>query len=763
MGAESVFNLKPVSIKAHVADRLESTREMLAILVSGKSFPIDQIDDTSEWLDLARAEGSILNPDQLLMIRQLAGCARKIKQFLRGDQEEFTALSRYGQQIQPLKEFEEQVAAIITDRGEVKDNASPELQRIRKELYSRRSEVRQELNRLMRNYSKSDMTADSEITMRSGRMVVPLKSEYKRKVNGFVHDVSSTGQTVYLEPAEVLTLNNEIRELEAREQREIERLMRMLTDHVRENREALHTHHQVISDLDCIYAIAKLSNDFGGVVPELSEDRTLSLNEVYNPVLWLRFQNNSDIVPLTLEMTEDEDGVMITGPNAGGKSVTLKTIGLCQMMMQCGFGLPALEGTRLPVSTSLFVDMGDEQNIDQDLSTFSSRLEWMKLALKEAGDGALVLVDEAGTGTDPAEGTALFQAFFEILQEKQARIIATTHHGDLKEFAHRRDGWENASMLFDQDNLSPTYHFQKGVPGSSYAFEIASRLGLSDKLISKARALVGTSKNRMEDLIVELEKQRQEVLDQKAELSRNQKELDDLQSRYERKYSKIKDQTDEIRQQALDEASAILKEANKKVEQAVKEVSERNAEKDAVKEIRKDLEDYRKEVTGRQQKAKKKKKPKSTAPPKVGDSVQMIDSNSRGTLKEISGKNAVIEVNGMRLRTKLDQLIKVDEPVPKKEQKQARGWKSDSEVRRRASNRIDLRGQRAEEAQQAITQFLDEASSAGLQQLEIVHGKGNGVLKNIVHDHLKQRREVTSYDLAPEDQGGHGCTLVELG
>ncbi len=763
MGEDAVLNLKPVSIKSHVADRLESTREMLRILNSGKSFPIDQIEDTSDWIELAKAEGSILNPEQLLMIQLLAGCARKIKQFLRGDQEEFSVLSRYGQQIQPLKTFEDQVAQIITDRGEVRDNASPELQRIRKELYSRRSDVRTELQRLMRNYSKDEMTADGDITMRSGRMVVPLKSEYKRKVNGFVHDVSATGQTVYLEPAEVLALNNEIRELEAREQREIERLMRMLTDEVRANREALLTHHRVISDLDAIYAIAKLSNDFGGVVPELSENRNLSLNGVYNPVLWLRFQSKSDIVPLTLEMTPDEDGVMITGPNAGGKSVTLKTIGISQLMMQCGFGLPCLEGTRLPVADALFVDMGDEQNIDQDLSTFSSRLEWMKKVLKDAGEDTLVLVDEAGTGTDPAEGTALFQAFFEILQQKKARIVATTHHGDLKEFAHRADGWVNASMLFDQENLSPTYHFQKGVPGSSYAFEIASRLGLSGDLINKARGLVGTSKNRMEDLIVELERQRQEVLDQKAELSRNQKELDDLHSRYERKYAKIKDQTDEIRQQALDEASAILKEANKKVEQAVKEISERNAEKDAVKEIRKDLDEYRKEVSGRQQKVKKKKKPKSTSPPKIGDSVQMVDSHSRGTLKEISGKNAVIEVNGMRLKTKLDQLMKVDEPVPKKEQKQARGWKSDSEVRRRATNRIDLRGQRADEAQQAITQFLDEASSAGLHQLEIVHGKGNGVLKNIVHDHLKQRREVTSFDLAPEDQGGHGCTLVELG
>ncbi len=763
MGAEAVLTLKPASIKAHVADRLQGTREILSILTAGKSFPIDQIEDTSGWLDLAKAEGSILSPEQLMMIRDLASCARKIKQFLRGDQEEFQVLSRFGQQIQPLKEFEGQVADIISDRGEVKDNASPELQRIRKELHSRRSDVRQELGRLMRTYAKDAMTADGEITMRSGRMVVPLKSEYKRKVSGFVHDVSATGQTVYLEPAEVLALNNEIRELEAREQREIERLMQMLTDQVRANREALLTHHNVISDLDAIYAVAKLSNDFGGVVPDLSEDRTLQLNEVYNPVLWLRFQQKSDIVPLTLEMSAGEDGIMITGPNAGGKSVTLKTIGLSQMMMQCGFGLPCLEGTRLPVTDSLFVDMGDEQNIDQDLSTFSSRLEWMKLALKEAGEGSMVLVDEAGTGTDPAEGTALFQAFFEILQEKQARIIATTHHGDLKEFAHRRDGWENASMLFDQEHLSPTYHFQKGVPGSSYAFEIASRLGLSGELINKARGLVGTSKNRMEDLIVELERQRQEVLDQKAELSRNRKELDNLQSRYERKYSKIKDQTDAIRQQALDEATAILKEANKKVEQAVREVSERNAEKEAVKEVRKDLDDYRKEISGRQQKAKKKKKPQSASPPKIGDSVQMIDSNSRGTLKEISGKNAVIEVNGMRLRTKLDQLMKVDEPEPKKEQKQVRGWKSDSEVRRRASNRIDLRGQRADEARQAITQFLDEASSAGLHELEIVHGKGNGVLKNIVHDHLSQRKEVKSFDLAPEDQGGHGCTLVELG
>lgn len=762
MGARAVQEMKPVSTSALVNDRLNGTREMLAIFSSGERFPMDQVDDTSKYLDIAKAEGSILSAHQIIAITQLAGCARKIKQYLRSREEDFASLARYGQRIQPLKDFEKTVSQVIDDHGEVRDNASPELQKIRRELISRRADVRKTLQQLMRTYSKDDMVADGDITMRGGRMVVPLRSEFKRKVNGFVHDVSATGQTVYLEPAEALSINNEIRELEAGEQREIERLMQMLTAEVRTNREALITHHQVISDLDMILAVARMSYDFNGVVPELSQDRQVFLNEVYNPVLWLRFENKKDVVPLTLELSQDETGVMITGPNAGGKSVTLKTIGLCQMMMQCGFALPALEGTKLPISSSLFVDLGDEQSIDNDLSTFSSRLEWIKTTLDRVQPDSLVLIDEAGTGTDPAEGTALFQAFFEELHKRNIRVIATTHHGDLKEFAHRQEGWINASMIFDQDNLSPTYYFQKGVPGSSYAFEIASRLGVSDSLISKARNLVGSSKNRMEDLIVELEKQRQELLDDKANINRKQKELDDLREKYDRKYGKIKEETDAIRKQALDEASAILSDANKRVEEAVRQVSEQNAEREAVKQARQDLDSYRREISGKQKKVRKKPKKKSGKPPQVGDTVQMVDGQSQGMLRELNGNKAVIEVNGMRLKTRLDQLVKVEEPAKKKEPQEA-GWKSDSTVRKRASHRIDLRGRRADEADQLITQFIDEASSAGLHQLEIVHGKGNGVLKNVVHEHLGRRKEIKSFDVAPEEQGGHGCTVAELG
>lgn len=761
MGAEAIRQIKPARIRSHVIERLDCTREMLALFQAAERFPMDQVEDTTDFLNVAKAEGSILPADHIVEILGLAACARKIKQFLRSHDEEYPTLARYGQQIQPLKELEKSITSVIGENGEVRDNASPELQQIRRKLISRRADVRKQLDQVMRSYSKNDMVADGEVTIRSGRMVIPLKSEFKRKVNGFVHDVSATGQTVYLEPADVLAINNEIRELESSEQREIERLMQELTTEIRKHREALLTHHGVVSDLDMVLSIARLSYEFDGIAAELSEDQTVYLNKVYNPVLLLRFKSKEDVVPLTLDLSDDEMGLMITGPNAGGKSVTLKTIGLCQLMMQCGFGLPALEGSKLPVCSTLFVDLGDEQSIDNDLSTFSSRLEWMKKTLEETGPETLVLIDEAGTGTDPAEGTALFQAFFEELQRKKARVIATTHHGDLKEFAHRQEGWVNASMLFDQENLNPTYHFQKGVPGSSYAFEIAGRLGLADSLISKARELVGSSKNRLEDLIVELEQQRQELQSRKMELEKKRKEMEELREKYENKQSKIKEETDAIRKQALDEAAAILSDANKKVEQAVKKVSEQKAEKEAVKEARQELETFRKEVSGKQKKIRKKPKKKSSQPPKVGDTVQMTDSHTKGTLKEISGNQAVIEVNGMRLKTKADQLMKVDDAKPKKEAKGA-GWKSDSAVRTRASNRIDLRGRRADEADQLITQFIDEASTAGLQQVEIVHGKGNGVLKNVVHEHLGRRREVKSYDLAPEDQGGHGCTVAEL-
>ncbi|HLR76754.1 MAG TPA: hypothetical protein VK106_03775, partial [Balneolaceae bacterium] len=440
-GREKLQSLSPSTQINKVRIGLKQTGEMADLLQNEAAFPLYQLHDLREHLKNAKAKGSMLAPDAFNEISNVLVTARRVKSYINKRKKQFPELKKVSTGLIPVRELEEKITAVVDEQGSIRDNASSKLKQIRARLNKKRGDLRKTINRVMKRAVKKDMASGEGPTLRGGRMVIPVQAEYKRKIKGFVHDVSSSGQTVYLEPVEALEINNEIRQLEGREKQEMERILRGLTDEVRGKRKTLQQNQRTLTAFDVIAAKAEVGIKLEGFIPVISEDKRLFLNEARNPILGLKnlklaSGKQETVVPLNLELDEKEACLVITGPNAGGKSVAIKTVGLCVMMAQSGFAIPAKDSSELPIYDKLFVDMGDEQSIENDLSTFSSRLKWMKETQKRADENSLVLIDEAAAGTDPEEGGALFQSFIEMLIQKEVKVLVTTHQGVLKIFAH---------------------------------------------------------------------------------------------------------------------------------------------------------------------------------------------------------------------------------------------------------------------------------------------------------------------------------------
>jgi DNA mismatch repair protein MutS2 len=767
LGSMRIQDVLPSTSRERVVMELARTHEMIQVLQSAENYPSETQPDIRSYLKHARMEGSILAITHFLELLTIATLSRRTRSFLKQREEQYPQLFAIAQLLIPMKDLETHIQSIITDRGELKNDASDELQRIRKSLSSKRNQLRSAIQKTLKRAQKDGMSGDEGATIRNGRMVIPIQAEYKRKIPGFVHDVSATGQTVYLEPAEALHLNNDIRELEIEEQKEIERILRALTDHVRMYLDWFSGNIEYLSELDAIYAKARLSLEINASVPLMAEDGVLHLKKAYNPLLIIKQKDpkTDPIIPLDLRMEPDERCLMITGPNAGGKSVAMKTIGLSTVMVQCGWGIPADPNSELPVMTGWFIDMGDDQSIENDLSTFSSRLQWMRFSSEKAKSDALVLIDEAAAGTDPEEGGALFQSFIEEMLERNTLSIVTTHHGSLKVFAHEHPKAVNGSMEFDQQHLAPTYHFKKGIPGSSYAFDIAQRMQLSDTLLSRAREVLGSQKNTLESLISEMEHKTQEATRLEEEMKRLQDKAIKQKRTYEHKMESLYKEKAAIREKALKEAKLIMEGANKKVEQAVQQiVEEKKTKKKDLKNLRAQLSDHREDIEQSLAQIEQKKADEiafqvSKKPPKVGDFVRFLDGQTHGELVELKGKQAVVQTDGLRLKTTFKNLIRVE--APKKSPSKKKTLKIDS-LQSPIPLRLDIRGKRADDALQEVRDYLDKALFRGLQQVEIVHGKGDGILKDVIHTYLQDRSDIPAFQLANEDQGGAGCTMVQL-
>ena len=770
---ELIEQLYPTSNHNWVRTLLAQTKEMMEIIRDTDPFPLNELPDVRDYLSDSKALGSIIPLSAFPHILGLCFNARVVKNFLKSRADHKPHLYFISERLMPLKELEASIKQKVTDSGELRDDASPELKTIRKRLNSKRNELRSTINKLMRNAVKDGMASDEGATIRNGRMVIPVLAEYKRQIQGFIHDVSSTGQTVYLEPAEALHLNNEIRQLEIEEQQEIERILRELTNHVRQHTKYILQNVEALAQLDVIVAKAKISIKLEGEIPILSDSGTLKLKKAFNANLQLKNLSlkkaeQTEIIPLFLNLDEKEHCLMITGPNAGGKSVAMKTVGISALMNQSGYAIPADPTSELPVFSGIFVDLGDDQSIENDLSTFSSRLQWMRETQRLLKSGSLVLIDEAAAGTDPAEGGALFQAFIEHLLDQDCKVLVTTHHGSLKVFAHEHPYAVNGAMEFDQESLSPTYKFKKGIPGSSYAFEVAERMNLDSKILQRSGELLGESKNKMESLISELETKTRQAYEIKSKFEHLKSKAETDRNRYLNKLDGINREKDKIREKALLEAKAIMDKANQKVEQAVKQIIEqKQADKKQIKEIRKNIDQEKAAIQETLEEVKEKREAtfrKSNQPPKVGDYVRFPDGNTTGELVEYQGNNATVQADGLRLRTKYKNLVKVESPKRKQKQRaRSAVLTGNSDFMKEAiSPRLDLRGKRTNEALIEVTHYIDRAAFRGMKQVEIVHGKGDGILKEQIHKYLADRPEVKTFELAHEDFGGAGCTIVNL-
>ncbi len=742
-GSEIINHLKPSANASVVIRQLNQVSEWTSILEENSSEPLSNLEDVREILKEVKISGSSVALDDFVVILQNARLARMILNFFDRMENEYSEIGSVVSKLVSIKPLEEAILKTINERGELRDDASPELKKIRNKINRERNSLRTTIQRVMRQLSKEGVTSDEGATIRNGRMVVPVQVEYKRKVEGFIHDVSSSGNTVYLEPVEALQINNEIRQLEAEEHREIERIIRALTEMVRKHVPALQSNIEPIATLDAIHCKAKAGQKLNGYVPQISDNNHLQLINARNPNLLLKNKssgNDEPVIPLDLELLPDELGLVITGPNAGGKSVAMKTIGLLQLMAQAGFPIPADPESSIPVIKGLFVDMGDDQSIEDDLSTFSSRLNWMKETLKSLQEDALILIDEAGSGTDPEEGGALFQSFVEEMIQNKCRVIVTTHHGSLKVFAHETEHIINGAMEFNQENLTPTYRFKKGVPGSSYAFEIADRMDLPQNLMNRARGLLGDKRDRMADLLISLEKKMQEAEDSAREYRLRLDKIEKREKEWKQQTDNLDQKRHKILEKAYKDAEEIMKGANRRIEEAVEKViREGREDKEKIREARREVESDKKMIREKKAGLENKAGQKTFKPgekPEVGDYVMIKESDAKGELVELNGKRATVLVNGMRIKSTIDKLATTTAPQSNKGGDRARSFTTLTDIDLSVKPRLDLRGKRGDEAINDLTIYIDKAVAKGLNQVEIIHGKGEGILLNLVHDYL---------------------------
>ncbi len=726
------------------------------ILIKNEEPPFEFIPNLNEPLALSQIEGTVLQPKLIVDIKNLASASRRIFHYFKLRENEARIFTDICGDLFVNKNFENHIEKIFTENGEIADNASQKLREIRSEIKEKEDSLRKVVNRILKQLSEKYLVQEEYITQRDGRIVVPVKAEHKRQVKGFIHSESATGQTVYIEPEETLELNNDILSLKFAEKREIERILRQVTSLVGQSAIELKRALSAIARIDSLFAFAKYSIEIIGAFPTINGSKPMHLMNGRHPIL-LKKIGREKTVPLNIKI-DDQYIVLITGPNAGGKTVVLKTLGLLSLMTASGIHIPADPDSNFYFFRKILIDIGDQQSIEDDLSTFSSHLTNIRNILTEAGSETLVLLDEIGTGTDPQEGSAIATGVLIRLRDKKARVFATTHHGSLKVIANNLEGFQNSSMEFDTDNLIPTYYFHQGIPGSSYAFEITRRIGFDETFIDLAKQYLEGDKNRIEELLVQLENKSQQMRTQLQKAEVENARLTGLTNLYEQKISVLEKQKKEILEDAKKKADNYLKDVNKKVEEAIKNIKESQAQKEVIKEEKKKIEELKKENTVL---VYEKPKPKAEIPAQieVDSYVQIKNTTTYGVVLEIDKpKNkALLSVGNLKLQAKLSDLL----PASKKEYVEE-NKKSVSYFPEMQSYRLDIRGKKPEECEYEIIRFIDEAYSSGTDRVEIVHGKGTGVLKKTVQDILKGHHGVKTFYYAHVEYGGEGITIVEF-
>ncbi|MBK7630034.1 MAG: endonuclease MutS2 [Ignavibacteriales bacterium] len=753
-GKKLILNLYPSSDLSLITNEGMLIEEAKDILIKTGYPPIDYLSDLNIVLSESRIEGATLSSSKVLEILKLAKSSRLLIQFLKSELKDESKLKDELNSLFSDKLFEHQIEKIITELGEVKENASLVLSQIRKDINSRRNELVKSINRIIKSLKDDDIVREDYLTLRDGRMVIPIKAEHKRHIRGFIHSESATGQTVYIEPEETLDLNNDVISLSFAERREIERILRELTKMIGLSSELLKKSLNTLAYIDSIFARAKYSIEIIGAFPQIDGSKPIFISEARHPIL-VKKLNRQLTVPLSFELNDDKV-VIITGPNAGGKTVVLKTIGILNLMLQSGIHIPANSNSNFHIFENILLDIGDQQSIEDDLSTFSSHLKNLKSILENSGSDSLVLLDEIGTGTDPAEGSSLAAAILSTLLEKGSTVFASTHHGSLKVFAYNINGMQNGAMEFDHLNLSPTYKFNLGVPGSSYAFEIAKRTGLSDDVLDKAKQYIDSDKHNLEMFLSELEEKSNKLNKKLNELEIENSRLTGLSELYKKSYEKIEKEKKEILKKVKAEGEIYLESVNKKIEKVIKDIKESGASKEVIKESKNIIQEIKIE-----NKELFKENVEIISDKKnfvIGDFVGINNSATTGKIIEINKtkEKATILSGAIKMQVKLSELFETKENKTVVENNFSSYKISD------VNYRLDIRGEKPEVAEFTVVKFLDEAYQTSLERVEILHGKGTGVLKKTVWDILKHHEKVKNYYFAAIEFGGAGITIAEL-
>lgn len=744
--------------------RLDQLSEMMTLLVSGAEVPSFRFGAIREALLSLRPEGSYLPVESLRPLRDLLASVVETKRMLEEREEEYPELYRLAERLDDLVDIRRRLHNLIDEEGEIKDTASRTLREIRVELRQLRGSLGQTMQGILRSAQAAGwVEKDATPAVRDGRLLLPIIPSAKREIGGIVHEESSTGRTLYLEPEQMVVMNNRIREKESEELREIVRLLKDFSVYVRRDMRQVQQDCQLIGIFDFNRAKARLAERLEAIVPPIADDGiSMEWQVARHPLLerHLREQGRK-LVPLTLKLDGEQRILLISGPNAGGKSIALKTVGLLQYMLQCGLAVPMMEHSECRFFDSIFIDIGDAQSLENDLSTYSSHLQNMKRVLREATDKSLILIDEFGSGTEPTIGGAIAEAVLEQFRLRGSFGVITTHYGNLKTYAELHDGVVNGAMLFDRGKIEPLYELYIGQPGSSFGLEVARKIGMPSEIIDYASTLVGSD-------YLQQDKYLQDIIRDKAYWKRKREEVKRAERSLQEKQAKLDERLEGLTQKrkgliakAEQEALQIVSSANATIERTIREIKEAKADKEATQQARAKLE-KKKEHLHRKQKATAMPKPKNQ-PIEVGSRVTLEGGNEVGEVVEIQGKKVRVRLGNLTMSVALDKLLPTQrattEVVARKPQMIS---EQANERRLNFKPQLDCRGMRVEEALSSVTQFIDDANHFGYSPVRILHGTGTGALKQAIGDYLRGNPQVKHFEDEHVDLGGAGITVVTL-
>lgn len=794
-GAQKLSEITFSTNYDHILEALSLTDEMREILVLDYHFPLSYFEPQKQILQILTIDDAALDIEQVVALRKLVDVLKAVLHFfsIESNQKFVTLKNLLGTTVYHAY-VSDRISTVLNAKNEVKDQASSELQKIRQALRNRQHEVSLKVNSIFSKVKQSGwLDSDLSVTMVNGRWVVPIDATHKRKITGLVHDVSATGKTAYIEPAEVLHLNNEIVELEYREVQEIEKILFELTVDLRPYAPDLAQAYEKLSDLDMLRGKALLAIQMQGIKPAVNPEPGIHLVQAKHPILLQNLEKEGrKVVPLNLVLQTNERLVIISGPNAGGKSVALKTVGLLQLMLQHGFLIPVSGSTEMGIFEQIFIDIGDEQSLENDLSTYSSHLLNMKHFIKNAHSKTLILIDEFGTGTEPSLGGAIAEAVLEALNQSQVFGLITTHYTNLKHMAVSHTGLVNAAMMFDTQHIKPLFELEYGQAGSSFAFEIARKIGLPETVLQSASQKIGQSQVDFDKHLRELLRDKKYWNEKRQKIRQDEKRLDDLLLDIGAQAEAIKHTKKQTLSQAKKEAEEILRSANKQVEHTIKSIREAQADKEKTKEIRKEFESFKQQITVQKQSEEEDKilkkieqiqnrKKQSKKPNKpilidkilptdalvIGSKVRISDTETYGEIASIHGQKAELLVGQVKMKVELSRLLSVNNAEYKKNLPPVKAsqntlYTDRLEKKMNFNAYLDLRGQRVEQAINALQIFIDDAISTDTKHLKILHGTGTGALKVAVRSYLQQIDLVRAFKDEMLELGGAGITLVEM-